>query len=59
MTPDEVWLRDAVLYELDIRGKTVRQLSNSRDIEQMKYILRVAIEKLEQIRWEEMKAANG
>lgn len=60
MTPDEEWLRNAVLYELDIRGKTVKQLSNSCDIEQMKYVLRVAIEKLEQIAKEKLGSkVNG
>jgi hypothetical protein len=43
---DDNWLSDAMKYESEIRNKSVRELCNKKEVEQLRYTLRVALEKL-------------
>jgi hypothetical protein len=42
----DIWLSDAIKYESEVRVKSVRELCNKNDVEQLRYTLRVALEKL-------------
>ncbi len=42
----DIWLSDAIKYESEVRVKSVRELCNKKDVEQLRYTLRVALEKL-------------
>lgn len=45
---DPTWLADVTEYELRIRNETAKALCNRAEIETMRYVLRVTIEKLKQ-----------
>lgn len=44
-----VWLSDAIKYEREIRNKSVRDLCNKKEVEQLRYTLRVALEQLQAV----------
>ena len=44
---DKKWVQDAREYESKIRYASVKSLANRKDIEQMRYLLRVALDMLE------------
>jgi len=44
---DEKWVQNAREYESKIRYASVKSLANRKDIEQMRYLLRVALDMLE------------
>jgi len=42
------WIADARAFEIQIRNKRIKELMNGDDIARMKYLLRVAIDTLEE-----------
>lgn len=44
---EDIWLSDAMKYESEVRVKSVRELCNKKDVEQLRYTLRIALEKLQ------------
>lgn len=44
---DDRWTAEAIAYEKQLRSKSARELCNKKDVEQMRYTLRVALEKLQ------------